>query len=70
MASSIPRKGDPRSPTLAGTIFVAIFFAMAAALTDLLLHWGIWPWIVAVAVVVYLVVANLFILRARGRLSP
>jgi hypothetical protein len=61
--------GDPRYPSVGGTVFVILFVALATALVSLLLDWAIWPWIVGAVIVVYLIATNVVIVRRHRRLA-
>jgi hypothetical protein len=59
----VPEKGDLRYPTVAGTIFMGVFLGLAATVLSMWLDWGIWPFIPAAAIFLYLVAANLITVR-------
>jgi hypothetical protein len=52
----VPEKGDLRYPTLGGN-FVGVFLGLAAVLS-MWRDWGIWPFIPAALIFIYLVVAT------------
>jgi hypothetical protein len=75
--SEIPGKGDLRYPTVGGTILIGALLAAGAALVNVWLDWGIWPWIVAAVIFLYLLAVNLWTVkygpsarRAVGDLPP
>jgi hypothetical protein len=52
----VPEKGDLRYPTLGGTIFVGVFLGLAGSAQHV--AWtGIWPFIPAAPIFIYLLVA-------------
>lgn len=61
--SGIPRKGDMGYPTVGGTILIGLLLAGAAALLNVWLHWGVWPWIVAAVIFGYLLAVNLWTVK-------
>jgi hypothetical protein len=60
---SVPEPGDLRYPTLGGTIFMGVFLFLAAAVLSLWLDWGVWPYIPAALIFLYLVIVNLVTVR-------
>lgn len=57
MREGVPEKGDLRYPTLGGTIFVGVFLGLAAAVLSIRRNLGIWPFIPAAPIFIYLLVA-------------
>jgi hypothetical protein len=56
--NDVPGKGDLRYLTIRRMILIGALLAGLAVLLSVWLDWGVWPWVVAAVIFLYLLVAR------------